>query len=209
MCVVPLPEKSNGIQRKTQAPALPCTQLQKHPILQGTSTEGGTAQLPSAVCTSGAPRTAPSSPSHAVFYPQPELTRFWMSALLARSRSSITFFSALTASLSSSFCHCGITAVASICKTGQGRVKGTCGHGRRHCIRELQSGLSSPVPPSNKLRCELQHPKNTGLRPLLSLCPTRALAQDLNSPVINPTRVIKTKRPQRRIQRCRKQLGLH
>lgn len=109
----------------------------------------------------------PQQPPHAVFHPQPGLTRFWMSALLARYRSSITFFSALTASLSSSFCHCGITAVASICKTGQGRVKGGGGHGTRqgmlHCIREPRSGLSSPVPLSNMPRCELQHPKNTGL----------------------------------------------
>ena len=63
---------------------------------------------------------SPPQPSHTVLYSRPGLTRFWMSALLARSRSSIIFFSALTASLSSSFCHCGITAVASICKTGVG-----------------------------------------------------------------------------------------
>lgn len=44
------------------------------------------------------------------------LTRLWTSALLARSRSSITFFRALRASLSSSFCHWGMTAVARLCR---------------------------------------------------------------------------------------------
>lgn len=77
------------------------------------------------------------------------LTRFWMSALLARSKSSITFFSALTASLSSSFCHCGITAVASVCKTGVGREsqRYRClWQGMLHCTHEppLLSGNRLP-----------------------------------------------------------------
>lgn len=143
LCVVPPPGKSNGIQRKNHTPPLPCTQAQGHhsygrstPSSTVAGMGAATAQLPGTLGTVGAPRRAAHECPHAALCSHPGLTRFWMSALLARSRSSITFFSALTASLSSSFCHCGITAVASVCKTGRGGgLKGqvTVAGGRARC----------------------------------------------------------------------------
>lgn len=81
--------------------------------------------------------------------------------------------------------------------------------GRARCTAFMNlKVIELPCPTIQQAQVGAANPKNTGLRPLLSLCPTRVLAQDLNSP-INPTRVTKTKRTQRRRQRSRKQPGLH